>query len=583
MIRKGKKLLGEMLLEKGLIQQDQLEEALRQAKQSGARVGEALVKLEYVTEEEVLMALAEQLGLKFLKLKNYNIPPQVIQKIPAKHILHYNVIPVKEDRGVLYLAMNDPLNISILDDIRLLVGEDVEPVVATDEEIEDAIKKYYGIGAATMQQMDAQDTQTAEKIRSLEMVGSEDTEISSTGDMSEDASIISFVNQIFAEAFDGKATDIHIEPFEKDLRVRYRIDGLLYEVPVPAAIKRYQAAITSRIKIMSNLNIAERRLPQDGRIELRMSGMAYDLRVSTIPTAYGESIAIRILDRSSVLLSLEHLGLSDEGLQKFNVMLKRPHGIILVTGPTGSGKTTTLYACLNKINSIDKMIISIEDPIEYELHGINQIQVQDKIDLSFARCLRAILRHDPNIILVGEIRDHETAEIAIQTALTGHLVFSTLHTNDAAGAVTRLLEMGIEPYLISSSVEGMVAQRLVRLICENCKKEYTPDPGTVEMIMNALPENDRPKGDIKLYRGAGCEACRFTGFKGRTAIYEIILLNEKIKTLIMQQANAGRIKQQAVEQGMRTLRQDGMLRALAGKTTVDEVLRVAQEEEVIDE
>lgn len=579
MIRKGKKLLGEMLKEKGFIQQDHLEEALRKAKQSNQRIGEALVALEYATEEEVLMTLAEQLSVPFLKIKNFHISQDVTQKIPAKHVLKYKVIPIKEERGILYLAMNDPLDINTLDDVRLLVGQDVEPVVATLEEIEDAIKKYYGIGAATMQQISDKDAET-DKGRNLEMIGGENTELSDTGDMSEDASIISFVNQIFAESFEVRATDIHIEPFEKDLRVRYRIDGLLYDVPVPAAIKRYQAAITSRIKIMSNLNIAERRLPQDGRIELRMTGRSFDLRVSTIPTAFGESISIRILDRSSVLLSLEQLGLGDEGLTKFNMMLKKPHGIILVTGPTGSGKTTTLYACLNKINSIEKMIISIEDPIEYELHGVNQIQVQEKIGLTFARCLRAILRHDPNIILVGEIRDHETAEIAIQTALTGHLVFSTLHTNDAAGAVARLMDMGVEPYLIASSVEGMIAQRLVRLICPHCKKEYVPEPSVAEMVCALVP--DANPSTLKLYRGAGCEECRFTGYRGRTAIYEIITLNEKIKGLIMQRAPASHIKQVALDVGMKTLRLDGMNRAYEGKTTVDEVLRVAQEEDVVD-
>ncbi len=579
MVRKGKKLIGEMLIAKGIIQEDQLEEGLRNAKQSGERIGEALVKLGYVTEEEVLITLSDQLGIPFLKIKNLQIAPEIVAKIPAKFVLHYKSIPVKEEKKYLQIATSDPLDIHTLDDIRMLVGQEIEPVIATNDDISEAIKKYYGIGAATMQQMNDNKTET----KDVEMIGGEHTDLDRIGDMAEDASVITFVNQIFAEAFGMRATDIHIEPFEKDLRVRYRIDGLLYEAPVPAAIKRFQAAITSRVKIMSNLNIAERRLPQDGRIELRMTGQSYDLRVSTIPTAYGESISIRILDRSSVLLSLEQLGLGEDGLQKFNILLKKPHGIILVTGPTGSGKTTTLYACLNKINSMDRMIISIEDPIEYELYGVNQIQVQERIELTFARCLRAILRHDPNIILVGEIRDHETAEIAIQTALTGHLVFSTLHTNDAAGAVTRLQDMGIEPFLIASSVEGMIAQRLVRLICENCKKEYTPDPKLAEMVCSGIGDITPVKpSELKLYRGVGCESCRYTGYRGRTAIYEIILLSEKIKSLVMQRADAGQIKQAALSVGMRTLRMDGWVRAINGKTTVDEVLRVTQEEEIID-
>jgi type II secretion system protein E len=579
MIRKRKELLGEMMIDRGLITHEQLEDGLQISKKSGERIGESLIKLGFATSEEVLTTLAQQLNLPFIKLKNYQIHPSVIEKIPAKFVFHYKLIPIKIEHDKIQIATSDPLDMKTIDDIRLLLTYDVETAIATPEDISEAIKKYYGIGAETVQRMTEESAEEKKKKKKeVEFIGTELTGAEDITDMAEDASIIKFVNQILAESFASRTTDVHIEPFENELRVRYRIDGMLHEQPVPAVIKKFQAAICSRIKIMANMNIAERRLPQDGRIQVKMSGHEYDLRVSTLPTAYGESIDIRVLDRSSILLSLEQLGLSAEGVQQFNTMLKKPHGVILVTGPTGSGKTTTLYACLNKINSIDRMIITIEDPIEYELHGINQIEVQPKIDLTFARCLRHILRHDPNVILVGEIRDHETAEIAIRTALTGHLVFSTLHTNDASGAVTRLLDMDIEPYLAASSVEGMIAQRLVRVICTNCKKEYTPDPTTLSLIDTGYGDKP-PEISTKLFRGTGCEACRFTGYKGRIAIFEIIMLTDKIKNLIMQRAPANLIRQAAMTAGMRPLRQDGWEKVLNGITTVDEVLRVTQEEE----
>lgn len=585
MVTKKRKKLGEILIERGCINEKQLEEALKEAKQTGIRIGEAIVKLGFARSEDVLSALATQLNIPFVKLKNYKIDPTIIDYIPAKIVHHYKVLPLKQEKGVIHIAMSDPLDMRTIDDIRLLLRQEIEPVIATPEDIEEAIKRYYGIGAETIAQMmdnrskerSEIDKESQNRNFGVEVIAQEREGVEDISASAEDASVIRLVNQILMEAASLRATDIHIEPFENTLRVRYRIDGLLYEAKMPPHIKKFQSAITSRIKIMANLNIAERRLPQDGRIEVKMNGQEYDLRVSIIPTAYGESIDIRILNRSSILLSLEELGLSKEGLDQLLALIKRPHGIILVTGPTGSGKTTTLYACLNRLNSIDKMIITIEDPIEYELYGINQIQVNPKIDLTFARCLRSILRHDPNIIMVGEIRDLETAEISIRTALTGHLVFSTLHTNDAPGAVTRLLDMGIEPYLVASSVIGMMAQRLVRVICNHCKKEYEPEPEIASLIkINNTPIDWRK---TKLYRGTGCEHCRYTGYSGRTAIFEILTTNEKIKSLIMERAPANVIRAAAIETGMIPLRQDGWRKVLAGITTVDEVLRVTQEEE----
>ncbi len=406
---------------------------------------------------------------------------------------------------------------------------------------------------------------------------SETAAVENIDDMAEDASIVRFVNQVIMEAIEDRATDIHFEPMEEELRVRYRIDGMLYEAAIPPAIKRFQSAILSRVKIMSNMNIAERRLPQDGKIQLRSKDMDYDLRVSTVPTPYGESISLRILSRDAEFINLEKLGFHSEHLKILRQMIHRPHGIVLVTGPTGSGKSTTLYASLTEINDASKKIMTIEEPIEYRIRGVTQVEVRPNIGLTFARCLRTFLRQDPDVIMVGETRDTETAEITIRTALTGHLVFSTLHTNDACGAVTRLLDMGIEPFLVSSSLEGIVAQRLVRVLCPDCKTVYEPPEDQLRMVN--VTNDDVSK--LKLYRQRGCELCRYTGFRGRTAIYEIVRISETLRRMIVERRPANELKVEAVNNGMRPLRHDGWGKVKAGITTIDEVLRVTLEDEVI--
>ncbi|MBM3246913.1 MAG: type II secretion system protein GspE, partial [Candidatus Omnitrophica bacterium] len=454
-------LIGQALIDKGVITAEQLEVGLREQKKSGDFICTTLVKLGIATEEKIFGILSQQLNIPYVKLKDKEIPPSVIEKVPAKFASHYKIIPLDFKDNILVIAITDPLDIRTLDDIRLLLGWEVKAVLSSELEIQDAIRKYYGVGAETLESIIAQKSPDEELM--METEKAEDLEV-----MAEDASIIKFVNQILSEAIKERATDIHLEPFQDELRTRFRIDGVLYDINIPETIKYFHAAIVSRIKIMAHLNIAERRLPQDGRIKIKVGDEELDLRISIIPTAFGESVHIRILS-SQFFLELEKLGLLSEDLRIIESVIKKPHGIIFVTGPTGSGKSTTLYASLARINSSAVKIITIEDPVEYQLKGVNQIQVVSKIGLSFATGLRHVLRHDPDVMMVGEVRDYETAEIAIRAALTGHLVFSTLHTNDAAGAVTRLLDMGIEPFLVSSSLECLIAQRLVRLICPKCK------------------------------------------------------------------------------------------------------------------
>jgi len=561
-MRKGDLKLGELLIEENIITQEQLNDALREQKNTKELTGEVLVRLGYATEESVLVALSDKLGVTYFKIKDADIPPEIIEKVPAKFACYYKIIPIKIENHILTLAVTNPLDLAILDDIKLVLKYDIDPVLAGERDILEAIKKYYGVGAETVEKIMGQSEAKDEGPTQVE-------EATSTEDMADDASIIKFVNQVMQQAVSERATDIHIEPFEGELRIRYRVDGVLFNASIPPSIKYLHSAIVSRVKIMSSLNIAERRLPQDGRIKLKVKDQDLDLRVSTVPTSYGESVHIRILS-ANVLMGLEKLGLLDDDLKIIEEIIRKPHGILFVTGPTGSGKTTTLYACLSRINDASKNIITIEDPIEYQLHGITQIQVSPKIGLSFANGLRAMLRHDPDIMMVGEVRDLETAEIAIRVALTGHFVFSTLHTNDAIGAVTRLLDMGIEPYLVSSSIEATLAQRLVRVICEKCKKEYTPDKDLLDDLK--LDPNDK----ITFYEGEGCPACKFTGFKGRTAIYEIIVMSDKVRDLVLRRASVNEIKEVAIKSGMRTLFDDGMVKVKKGITTIKEVLRVTE-------
>ncbi len=558
--------IGEMLVAKGLITSDQLEAASREQKKHGGYIGEHLIRLGFIKEDDFYPVLSEHLGVEFVRLKDITIPPSVIKAIPAKFASHYKFMPLSLEGNILTIGVTDPLDIQTIDDIKLVLGYEIKAVLSTEGDILDAIKKYYGIGAETIDRIISK---AGEEKRPSD-IGVEKTQ--DIEEMAEDASIIKFVNQILAQAYRDHATDIHIEPYEDELKVRYRIDGILYDATIPPTIKHFQSAIVSRIKIMANMNIAERRLPQDGRIKLKVGGEELDLRVSVLPTPHGESVDIRLLS-TAMLYSLGSLGLLGEDLKILEEMIKRPHGIIFVTGPTGSGKTTTLYACLNKINSKEKKILTIEDPIEYQLKGITQIQVQPKIGLTFATGLRSMLRHDPDIMMVGEVRDYETAEIAIRVSLTGHLVFSTLHTNDAAGGITRLLDMGVETYLVSSSVECFIAQRLVRLICKNCRreiktyaaltKEFGIDPGELK--------------NVRLYEGKGCEECKFTGYKGRTAIYEVLVMNEAMRDMVLRRRSADEIKEKAVSMGMRTLRDDGWIKVKKGLTTPSEVLRVTEE------
>ena len=558
-------LLGQLLINKSLITIDQLEAALREQKKSDGFLGSTLIKMGYISEDDLFQVLAEQLGVEYVKLKNRHIEPEIIEKVPAKFASHYKLIPISFADDILTIAVTNPLDIHTIDDVKLLLGYETKVVLANEEDIIDAIRKYYGVGADTLERMMA-GTEAKDNI----MVEGPKTE--NIEDMAQDASIIKFVNQLFLQAYKDRATDIHIEPYEDEMKVRYRIDGVLYDTTIPPDIKHFQSAIISRIKIMSNLNIAERRLPQDGRIRIKVANDELDLRVSILPTPYGESVDIRLLG-TNLKFDLGNLGLLDGDLKIMEDMIKKPHGIIFVTGPTGSGKTTTLYACLNKINSKEKKIITIEDPIEYQIKNVTQIQVHPRIGLTFAQGLRSMLRHDPDIMMVGEVRDFETAEITIRVALTGHLVFSTIHTNDAAGGITRLIDMGIEPFLVASSVECFIAQRLVRVICPDCKKEIKPSKEVLkELGVAEIKDISR----VKFYEGSGCDECKHTGYRGRTAIYEVLVIDNDIRDMVMARKSADVIKKLAMEHGMRTLRQDGWEKIKMGITTPAEVMRVTE-------
>jgi type II secretion system protein E len=521
-----------------------------------------------IAEDVFLQKLGQALSWPFLDLPRIEIPVQARNKISTKVAFQHSVMPTDMIEGTLQVVVSNPFDTAMLNAVRFDAGGQVRFALAPKIEIEKALKKYYGVGAETLDQMGEQEEEPLE----LLMGDKEITE----GD--QEASVIKFVNQVVWEAYKDRATDIHLEPQEDELRIRYRIDGILHQTPMPPQLKRFQAAIISRIKVMSGMNIAEKRLPQDGRINVRIKGEEIDIRVSTVPTVYGESVSLRLLSRGKIFLSLDKLGWSPDDEKAIRELIIKPHGILLVTGPTGSGKSTSLYAMLSTINSVQKRIITIEEPVEYELKGINQIAVRPEIGLTFAMGLRHILRQDPNVIMVGEIRDLETAEIAIRAALTGHLVFSTLHTNDAPSAFTRLIDMGIEPFLVASSVEAIMAQRLVRTICPHCKTEQKVERNYLKKI--GFPEHEIDR--TKFMHGAGCEDCRQLGYQGRLAIYELLLLNEQLRPLILNRSSSTTIAQKAMEQGMRTLRDDGWNKVKLGITTIEEVLRVTQIEEHLD-
>ncbi len=568
MLSKNNLLIGQMLLEQNVITSGQLEKGLKEQRITGDFICTTLIKLGFAPEEKVFSVLSLQLNIPYLKLKKLVLDESIIQKVPVKFASHYKIMPVFFNDHVLTVAMADPLDIRTIDDIKLLLGIEVKGVLASEIDILEAIHRFYGVGAATLEKIIDEKPVSDELKIQTESV--EDLEV-----LAEDASIIKFVNQILSEAIKSRATDIHLEPFQNELRTRFRIDGVLYDINIPETIKYFHPAIVSRIKIMSRLNITERRLPQDGRIKIKLDGQELDLRVSIIPTIFGETVQIRILS-SGLFLELEKLGLCKDDLVIIANVIKKPHGIIFVSGPTGSGKSTTLYACLSRINSNAIKIITIEDPVEYQLRGVNQLQVIPHIGFTFATALRHMLRHDPDVMMVGEVRDHETAEIAIRSALTGHLVFSTLHTNDAAGVVTRLLDMGIEPFLVSSSLECLIAQRLVRIICPKCKVILNPEK-RLELLRN-IKDTEANWKNVELYEGKGCHDCRFTGYHGRTAIYEILTVTEPIRELILSHASSQQIRQKAILQGMRTLRQDGLQKVFSGITTFTEVMRVTQAE-----
>ena len=557
-----RRLLGEILVAERLTTPDVVAEALARARSSGERIGEALVGLGAVSSEDVLRALAKQQHLPFLARDELPSALPVVKGLSPKYLRQYGVCPISVESGLLTVATADPLNPLILDDLRQSTGLAVRLVVSPRDAVTEAIDRTYDGAASPLQRI-------VEGIED-DVAAEADEDVSHLRDMAFEAPVVRLVNLLIEGAIGVEASDIHIEPFEDSLRVRYRIDGVLFDQEAPP--RRLQAAVTSRIKLMAEMNIAERRLPQDGRIRVTLRGRRVDIRVSTIPTVHGESIVMRLLDRASVFLPLEKLGFAPDTLQRFEALIKRPHGILLVTGPTGSGKTTTLYGALDKINSPDLKIITVEDPVEYQLRGVNQIPVKPKIGLSFATGLRHIVRQDPDVILIGEIRDLETAEIAIQAALTGHLVFSTLHTNDAPGAITRLQDMGVEPYLVASVLEGVLAQRLVRRVCQACRVPDAPNAADLEAL------GIEGAAGTKLWRGRGCEECRGTGYRGRTGIYELFPISEDARSLILRRAPTRDIRHQALEAGMVSLRLDGWRKACAGVTTVEEILRVTQED-----
>jgi general secretion pathway protein E/type IV pilus assembly protein PilB len=556
---------GEILLKKGLLDRRQLELA-RSAQAEGTRVDQAAVQLGFLTEEAALRALGEEVGLDFINLDEADVDLSLLQKFPQKYIHREALFPVRQTNGTLTVATSDPFNLYPLDELSVATGLTVVPVLATKDEIERLIKIHLGVGSETIEGLLAQSDDRVELLQEIESDGSELSE------MAQEPSVVRLVNEILLEAIQVRASDVHIESLSTGLQVRYRIDGVLHPQPIPPEISRFQAAIISRLKIMARLNIAERRLPQDGRIELKVAGREVDVRVSVIPMIHGEGVVLRLLDKGGMEFNLRKLGMEDDLCATYRELIQLPHGIILVTGPTGSGKSTTLYSSLLEIRSGETKIITTEDPVEYQLDGINQIQVHAKIGLTFGMSLRSILRHDPDIVLVGEVRDLETAENAIQASLTGHLVFSTLHTNDAASAYTRLTDMGVEPFLVSSTVEAVMAQRLVRTLCPHCKAPYVPAP---DKVPRDFPIEKVSK-DAPLFKAVGCRECRHVGYRGRLGIFELLVTSEKIRQLSHDRASSWAIAQAALEEGMQTLRDDAWCKVLTGRTSIDEVARVTK-------
>jgi type IV pilus assembly protein PilB len=550
----------ELLLKRGLITPEDVTKAKEEAKKTGLNIVKALEKLGFVTNEDIIYAMAEDQDVPYIDIKEYILDPKVVAHLTENMAKEYKVIPVFRVEETLTVAMANPSDIVAIDDIRSKSQcTNIEAALASEEAIQKAIDQYYsGVGKVD----DVVKGISEESIKAI----ADEADVKELAEIAEEAPIVKLVNLLVMEAVKNKASDIHIEPDEAVLRVRYRIDGVLREVNTTP--KHLQSAVVSRIKLLSKMDIAEKRKPQDGRIALKLENKNLDMRVSTCPTVHGENIVIRILDKSSVLFGLEELGFSKEELEKYEKLIHRPHGILLVTGPTGSGKTTTLYSSLATVNSLEKNIITIEDPVEYQIPLVRQTQVNPKIGLTFAEGMRTFLRQDPDIIMVGEIRDRETAEVAVQASLTGHLVFSTLHTNDASSAVTRLIDMGVEPFLISGTLVGVLAQRLVRVVCNRCKEKYTPSGN----IMRDIGFKER----MSLYRGIGCAKCNYLGFSGRTSIFELLVIDDDLRRLIVEKASPDEVRRIALEKGMHSLMQDGMDKIKNGITTPEEVLRVMQ-------
>lgn len=600
-----------MLIEEGLLTRAQLDNALSEQRKHSGRLGSILKNLGYVTDQDIIKVLGKQMGIQHQSLSSVVIDQDSVKLIPETLARRHQTIPLFKKNNVLTVAMVDPLNVFAIDDLKQTTGLEIEPVVSTEADVLKAIDRFYSVTSSVEEVLKGMEDYRVgpERRTGFERRGEGDRRFGegseegpywidpqgqsvpsarrpsttatpaagmTAGDeviqelqrVAEDAPIIKLVNIIIAQAVREGASDIHVEPEEEMLRVRYRVDGVMHEVMSPP--RNLHAGVTSRIKIMADLDIAERRIPQDGRLRMRVGEKIIDIRLSTLPTVFGEKIVMRLLDKQSVLFGLEELGLDPDHLAKFKVMIQKPYGLILVTGPTGSGKTTTLYAALNTINSVEKNIVTIEDPVEYQLKGITQVHVNLKVGVTFAAGLRSILRQDPDIIMIGEIRDRETATIAVQAALTGHLVLSTLHTNDAPGAIARLIDIGVEPFLIASSLSGVVAQRLVRKICTHCKKSYTPDPGL-------LKDLGLQGKKLSFLRGEGCQECRGSGYSGRVAIFELLAMDESIRQLTVSRASASQIRTKAREAGFKQLRHDGLVKAVSGQTTLEEVFRVTQE------
>lgn len=577
--RGGRELIGQMLIKKGAITQEQLDKALETQKQSTQKIGEILVDLGFVDPEVLYQTLTEQLGVRYVDLAKFAIDNDVALLLPRDMCERYEALAIARGQGTLIVAMSEPTNVIALDDLKMRAQQMIEPVLAEGAKIRAAIERIFGDVGGGRAERDTQMGAWLEQVRESRSVTAEDAVTDGTGrredfdrveELTEEAPIIKMTKVIIQQAIKERASDFHIEPGRRDVRIRYRIDGVLHEImKVP---KYVHAPLVSRLKIMSDMNIAERRIPQDGRIHVRHQKKDYDLRTSVIPTTMGEKFVARILDKTSILIGLDKLGLLPDTQAQLENLIVQPNGMLLWTGPTGSGKTTSQYAVLNKINSVEKNIITIEDPVEYQLDGISQVHVNRKAGLTFAIALKYFLRQDPDIIMVGEIRDLETSEIAIQASLTGHLVLSTLHTNDAPSTVTRLVDMGVEPFLISASVIGCMAQRLARRICENCKEPYEPRR---DQLLGLGFDPDAPENkDVTFYHGAGCDHCRQTGYVGRIGIFELMQMNQEIAELIVKHASYADIKEAAIAAGMRTLQQDGLQKVLSGITTVEEVARV---------